>query len=253
MWTACLAARSLALTRSACSEAVLTPVPVGPDGMDLSEQVAVAVQEGAVDVGGSGDRRETNLGIRSRRGIDGFDETLASAGRVRTSTFDHDLLGCCRGGHAERSGRRSGRSWRTRGRPRFTIAPRLRRTDATALSTYQQRTKKLLGDLNLRPSHAPTPADPGPAPSRTSHSGPVRTARHATPHTIRGKRRIAANQHSTIHRGTDLVRPLAHRSHTIHIVVSIMQNMDIMPTSEIAKARVTCGVTRTSRCRADRI
>ena len=67
--------RSWALARSACSEARLTPGPtpgsvgwLGFQGVELGEQVAVAVEERAVDIGAAGDRREADL-LTSARGL----------------------------------------------------------------------------------------------------------------------------------------------------------------------------------------
>ena len=88
-WTRALSrtARSWAASRSACSEArvtagpVLSPVGwVGFQRVDLLEQVAVPVEEGAVDAGGAGDPGHADLGAVGGGAVERGDDALAAAG-----------------------------------------------------------------------------------------------------------------------------------------------------------------------------
>jgi hypothetical protein len=49
-------------------------------GLDLAEQVGVAVEERAVDAGGACDRRDADLPAAAGGAVDGLDDTLPAAG-----------------------------------------------------------------------------------------------------------------------------------------------------------------------------
>ena len=88
------AARSWAASRSACSEARVTagPVPPAAGGAAsrawiLLEQVAVPVEEGAVDGGGAGDAGDADLGAVGGGAVERGDDALPAAGGVGLPSF----------------------------------------------------------------------------------------------------------------------------------------------------------------------
>jgi hypothetical protein len=98
--------------------------------MDLGQQVWVPVEEGAVDSGPLGERGDGDgLGVPGHLG-QGVEDAFPAASGVGLASFGHPCCGGCVGGHAGRSGRTSGRGWRTRGMPRN--AWRVLRTAVTA-------------------------------------------------------------------------------------------------------------------------
>ncbi|MDQ0828205.1 hypothetical protein QF032_000049 [Streptomyces achromogenes] len=78
--------RSSVFARSAWSEALLTTGLAssagwfGAGGVDLGEQVFVAVEEGAVDSGLPCDARDADGRAGASGGVDGLDNALAAAG-----------------------------------------------------------------------------------------------------------------------------------------------------------------------------
>ena len=99
----------------------------GVAGVDLREQVAVAVEEAAVHAGGAGDLGDADLGALGAGVFEGGGDPLASAGGVGLPTFPHcrgALVGLVSGrgrtGHAVASGRSSGVVARVVGIPRDT-------------------------------------------------------------------------------------------------------------------------------------
>ena len=148
------AARSWAASRSACSEARVTAGPaalvgggrLGGEGVDLAEQVAVAVEEAAVDPGGAGDGRHVDLGALRGGAVERGGDALAAARAVGVAALAHRLCPGARrcgrggvraaggsgGGHAVASEAVSGAGVAARmvGRPSGTgWAARWRRTD----------------------------------------------------------------------------------------------------------------------------
>jgi hypothetical protein len=97
-------------------------------GMDLAEEVTVAVEEGAVNARGAGDRRDAGLGAVLRGLGQGGEDPLTASACVGSPAFQHGLDCGVGRGHAGRSGRRSGRgcplNWCQRGpeRPAGTTA-----------------------------------------------------------------------------------------------------------------------------------
>ena len=135
-------ARSWAASRSACREARVTAGPVrrrggvGFGAWICLEQVAVTVEEAAVDSGGAGDAGDADLGAVGWARVEGGDDALPAAGGVglapllsRRSAVPRGRVG----GHAGPPWRRSG-GVRTLGMPRVTA--RCRRIVATAWSTW---------------------------------------------------------------------------------------------------------------------
>ncbi|WP_406016776.1 hypothetical protein [Streptomyces sp. NBC_00984] len=61
--------------------------------MDLAEQVAVAVEEGAVDARAAGDRRDAGLGAALRGLGQGREDALTASAGVGPAAFQHGLDG----------------------------------------------------------------------------------------------------------------------------------------------------------------
>ncbi|MEQ4611460.1 hypothetical protein ABMX48_36620 [Streptomyces cavourensis] len=78
-------------------------------GVDLGEEVAVAIEEGAVDARAAGYRGNADVRAVLRGVGESCQDALAAASGVRASAFDHGLDGGVGCGHAGRSTRRSGR------------------------------------------------------------------------------------------------------------------------------------------------
>ena len=95
-----------AVSRSACSDARLTAGPTpgalgfGFGGVDLFEQVAVAVEEGAVHSGASGDAADADLVALVVGVVEGFEDALAAAGGVGASSLGHGSAAGVGDGHA---------------------------------------------------------------------------------------------------------------------------------------------------------
>ena len=137
MRAAMRAERCWAASRSACSEARVTRGPdagfvwwLGFGGVDLFEQVAVAVEEGAVDPGAASDAGDAEFRTVCDGVVERGEDALAAAGGVGPTSVDHRVDGGSVGGHGVLSGRRSGRVWRVRGMPSMVL--RWRRTTVTA-------------------------------------------------------------------------------------------------------------------------
>ena len=91
-------ARSWAASRSACRDARVTAGPAVSRGrrggfgrVDLLQQVAVPVEEGAVDAGGAGDARCADLGAAGGRAVEGGQDALPAPGGVGLAAFAHRL------------------------------------------------------------------------------------------------------------------------------------------------------------------
>jgi hypothetical protein len=85
--------------------------------VDLLEQVAVAVEEGAVDGGGAGDAGDADLLPGSGCGADRRGDTAASPCGVGLATAERGLRLAVEAGHAVRPGRMSGRGLAHPGHP----------------------------------------------------------------------------------------------------------------------------------------
>src|SRR6516225_11670027 len=97
----------------------------------MFEQVAVAVEERAVDSGAASDAGDAEFCAVFDGGVEGGEDALAASGGVGSSSVDHRVDGRGGvGGHGVLSGRRSGMGWRVRGMPSMTL--RWRRTTVTA-------------------------------------------------------------------------------------------------------------------------
>ena len=179
------AARSWAASRSACSEARVTAGPArslvaggsAARAWILLEQVAVAVEEAAVDPGGAGDGGHADLGAVGGAAVERGEDALAAARAVGVAAVAHRLgpaaRRCGRGGvraagdgggvHAVASGAVSGRAGaaaRTVGRPSGTgWAARWRRTTATASSIWARSAGVESGDVTV--DAVDQPSDPG--------------------------------------------------------------------------------------------
>src|SRR6266568_2022881 len=105
----------------------------GLEGVDLSEQVAVAVEEGAVDSGRACDRGDADLGLVAAGALERGGDPLAAAGGAGLASLPHGLgaLAASRdpGGH-----RVAAAAGRMAGMPSETA--RCRRTAVTAWSIW---------------------------------------------------------------------------------------------------------------------
>jgi hypothetical protein len=59
--------------------------------VDLLQQVAAPVEEGAVDAGGAGDARRTDLGAAGGRAAEGGQDALPAPAGVGLAAFAHSL------------------------------------------------------------------------------------------------------------------------------------------------------------------
>jgi hypothetical protein len=99
--------------------------------VDAFEQVAVAVEEGAVDPGAASDVGDAEFRAVCDGVVERGEDALAAPGGVGSTSVDHRVDdGGGVGGHGVLSGRRSGRVWRVRGKPSMLL--RWPRTMVTA-------------------------------------------------------------------------------------------------------------------------
>ena len=103
---------------------------LGFGGVDAFEQVAVAVEEGAVDPGAASDVGDAEFRAVCDGVVERGEDALAASGGVGSTSVDHRVDDGSVGGHVVLSGRRSGRVWRVRGMPSMVL--RWRRTTVTA-------------------------------------------------------------------------------------------------------------------------
>ena len=88
---------------------------LGFGSVELFEQVAVPVKEGAVDAGAASDAADADFLSACCGVVEGLEDALAAAGRVGPPPFGHRIGGAV--AHAVRSGRISIAAGRMRGMP----------------------------------------------------------------------------------------------------------------------------------------
>src|SRR5450759_3713636 len=204
----------------------------GLEGVDLREQVAVAVEEAAVDPGGAGDLGDADLGPVGAGAVECGDDAVAPAGRIGLPAWHHrggSAVGVVGGGsvagHAVASGTMSGVMPRMAGMPRDT--PRCRRMTVTASSiaarsvslawsrspsmrVMSARIRVISCWLGVASARSPPPTDAAPSRWR---NGRVRSSADLRPRARSGCRagRNSSRSPCPRRRGAGLRRPGSSR------------------------------------------